>query len=34
MMREIAKILGWDSGPGAMDVDNGLTAQYTLVRKK
>ena len=31
--RRMARALGWDRGPDAMDLQNGLFAQYTLVEK-
>jgi hypothetical protein len=31
--RRMAAVLGWDKGPGAMDLEKGLFATYTLVRR-
>jgi hypothetical protein len=31
--RAMARLLGWDQGPGAMDVDNGLSAWFTVLQR-
>ncbi len=32
-VRRMGRLLGWDSGPDAMDLDNDLSVLYTLVQK-
>lgn len=32
-VREMARIFGWDQGPGAMDLEDGLFARFTLLVK-